>query len=152
MTANPESASDDNHGPASASDGMTTSKDDRAWAMLSHLTIHFLPVVGPLAIRWWKGRESAFARREATEALNFQLAAIMAGVAISGLATGAFHFAYHYADPLYGWKLMLAVLILSVPWLIVLVVLAATWSIIAMVRTSKGQAYRYPLSLRLFRG
>ncbi|MDQ1364966.1 MAG: uncharacterized protein QOE07_2438 [Acidimicrobiaceae bacterium] len=101
--------------------------DDKTWAMLCHLSYFVFGLLGPLIVMLTKGKESAFVRDQAVEALNFHIT----------LAIAMF---------------VSAILILVVVgiFLIAAVFIAgAVLAIMASIAAYNGTAYRYPLTLRL---
>ena len=106
-------------------------QEERTWALASHIG----SIVGawiamaflvPLVILLVKGKESAFIRYHAVESLNFQLSMLIY---------------------LFVGVLLLFVLV----GLVVLPVLGVLWLVfvvIATIRASNGEAYRYPLTIR----
>jgi uncharacterized Tic20 family protein len=101
--------------------------DDRTWAMLSHASFFVFSLLGPLIIMLTKGKESAFVRDQAVEALNFHITFTIA-VFVSALSLLL----------IVGFVLLPAVIIAG----IVLAIMAA-------IAANNGTAYRYPLTLRL---
>jgi hypothetical protein len=117
--------------------------DSRNWAMGVHLSAlagAFVggvgSWVGPLVI-WLLRRETdAFAAQHALEGLNFNItiAILIAAAWIFGILTLGI-----------GLIIILpAALVIAVLWLI--------WTVQATVAASRGELYRYPLSLRLING
>ena len=105
------------------------SKDAKNIAMLSHLLGLFTCFVGPLIIWLLKKDDDPFIDRQGKEALNFQITVVIGLFAASVLSfacIGVFLF------PVIG-------------------VLDLIFCIIASVHASKGQDYRYPISIRLVR-
>jgi uncharacterized Tic20 family protein len=108
------------------------------WAMFAHvggLVAAFLALgfLGPLIVLLVQGQRSAFVRRHAVEALNFQLALLLltvAGVVLSVVTLGL-------------------ALFLVVPLAVVVGVLALIFIVMASVKANSGEDYRYPLNLRL---
>ncbi len=103
------------------------SKDARNWAMLCHLLAIFTGFVAPLIIWLLKREDDPFIDRQGKEALNFQISVILAMV-VAGL---------------------LSTVCIGVPLLIAIPVLNLIFCLIAAVRASSGQDYRYPVALRL---
>jgi uncharacterized Tic20 family protein len=103
------------------------------WGMLAHLSalvglvIPFGNIIGPLVIWLTKGKENAFVEGEAREAINFQIT-----------MTIGFVVCWLLAFILIGFFL---VMILGIVDLVLV--------IIATINASKGEAYRYPFTLRL---
>lgn len=87
-------------------------------------------VLGPAVVWWVKRDDSAFIEYHAREAMNFQISIWLYSAAVSLLLF-----------VLIGWLLVLPLLVFDV----VVVIIAA-------LRASRGELYRYPLSLRLVSG
>lgn len=108
-------------------------KEQRNWAMLAHLSglLAFLSgiggVIGPLVLWLIRREDRNFASDQALEALNFQITVFLAGLIAGVLCLIWIGF------------LLLAVLGIAD---IILIVIAA-------VKSSEGEAYRYPFNLRL---
>lgn len=107
---------------------------ERNWAVLCHLGgfgLYLIPTVGhvlvPLVIWLLKRNESPFIDENGREALNFQIS-----VTIYGVIAGVLAFV------LVGFVLLAA-----------LAVFQFVLMVIASVRASQGESYRYPLTLRL---
>lgn len=102
--------------------------DQRMWAVLGHLAGFVSNFVLPLVL-WLILRErGAFVEDQTKEALNYQITLIILGVvftvvSILTLGIGAILFLYYLA--------------------------AIVFMILAAVAASRGEAYRYPLCLRL---
>ncbi|NIP86154.1 MAG: DUF4870 domain-containing protein [Planctomycetales bacterium] len=116
--------------------GIEEDPDARTMAMLCHLTglssfIGIPGFVGPLVIWLLRKDQQAFVDDQGKEALNFQIAVLLAAVVISavGMATCGIGF-------------------LLVP---VLVVVVLVFCILAAVRANQGEYYRYPLNIRLIK-
>lgn len=107
--------------------------DERNWGMFCHLSIFsglLIPsanIIAPLVIWLLKRKEMPFVDYNGKEALNFQITYLIAFIVSSVLTTILIGF------------LMLAVLVPA--WVIL--------TIIATVKASNGEYYRYPLILRL---
>jgi uncharacterized protein len=112
----------------------TLTREERNWAMLSHLlalvgyfVIPFGNVIAPLIIYLMKKDESPFVADQSRESLNFQISlsiyALISGVLI---------------------VILIGFLLLGVIW-----VAGVALTVIASVKASNGEAYRYPLTLRL---
>ena len=114
-----------------------TTQEERTWALAGHIGT----IVGawiamaflvPLAIMLIKGNTSPFVRHHAVESLNFQLSFLLyllAGVLLSVFTLGL------------G-------LVVVVPVGIVLAVLWLVFVVLATVKASNGESYRYPLTIR----
>ncbi len=115
----------------------TAASDTTTWAMAAHLTalaalVVGLPFIGPLIIYLAK-KENPFVRRHAAEALNFNLS-IMLYTAVLGVITLVL--------------LFVLVGILLIPLFVVLFVGWIVFVIVAAVAASRGEEYRYPLTIR----
>ncbi|MGA1248068.1 MAG: DUF4870 domain-containing protein [Candidatus Nanopelagicales bacterium] len=112
--------------------------NDTNIAVIAHLgtlinLISGLGFIVPLVILLTKGRDSQLVRANAAESLNFQISMIIYAL-VGGILTVTFIFA-----------------IVGIPILIVIVFLIFILPIVAAVRTSNGQSYRYPATLRLIK-
>ena len=101
---------------------------DKIWSMLSHLSAllgvgFVLPLVVYLAMR----KESEYVATNAREALNFHISVLIYAVCC----------------------IPLVFILIGIPMLIVLGLGSLVLAIIATVKASDGQCYRYPLTLRL---
>jgi uncharacterized Tic20 family protein len=101
---------------------------DKIWSMLSHLSAllgvgFVLPLVVYLAMR----KESEYVAANAREALNFHISVLIYGLCC----------------------IPLVLILIGVPMLIVLGLGSLVLAIIATIKASDGQCYRYPLTLRL---
>lgn len=103
------------------------SKDECNIAMLAHLLGIFTGFLGALIIWILKKDDSAYISSQSKEALNFQIT-ITIGFVIA-------------------W--VLAFILIGFIFIPVLLVLNLIFCIIAAIAASKGQDYRYPLTLRL---
>ena len=109
-------------------------ENERTWGMLAHLSALagvVLPiagcVLGPLVV-WLSRRDgSAFVAEHAREALNFNITVALAGVVCMLLMMVFVGFILGSA--------------LFIAWLVL--------TLIAAIRASEGELYRYPFSLRL---
>jgi hypothetical protein len=106
---------------------------ERTWGGAAHwsaLVASFaggLAFLGPLIVLLVKGNESAWVRRQAVESLNFQLSVLIYGI-------------------------VSAVLVLVLIGIFLLAALGILWlvcTILAAVRASNGEDYRYPLCIRM---
>jgi len=111
-------------------------KDARTLGMVCHLSaligllgVPLLNIVGPLVVWHWKKDQYAFVEDQGKESLNFQISMTLYGI-VAGILTLI----------LIGWVL------LGIIWIVNLVLV-----IIAASKANKGEAYRYPLNLRLIR-
>lgn len=130
MTETPHDPTDaDAHGQPPAPEATAPTKDERNLAMLSHLLGIVLGVIGPLIIWLIKKDESPFVDDQGKEALNFQITVLiaMAGVTVIAIITCGFG------------------ALLAPPVMVVDLV----FCIIAALKASGGQHYRYPITTRL---
>jgi uncharacterized Tic20 family protein len=102
--------------------------DDRLMAILSHVLalVPGIGILGPLVIYLVKKDESSFVRDNARESLNFQLTIIL----------------------LY---IILFITLIGVLLWWVVAILNTVLVIVATIRASDNQVYRYPLSFRLIK-
>jgi hypothetical protein len=118
------------HATTSAAPTSQISNDARNWATLSHLSayVSFLGVpslIGPLVI-WLLKRDDPYVDFHAKEALNFNITFLIYGI-------------------------VAAFLIIFLVGLLLLPVVLVTWFvlvIVAAVKASAGDYYRYPMTLR----
>jgi len=107
------------------------SEKERNWSMLCHLSgfaSFFFPfggVIGPLVCWLSKRDESVWLNLNGRNSLNFQLSVLLYTV---------------LAIPL-------CFIIIGIPIILALVLLKVICIIIASVKASKGQLFRYPLSI-----
>jgi uncharacterized Tic20 family protein len=104
----------------------SVSKDATNMAMLCHILAIFTGFLGPLIIWLIKKDDMPFVDRHGKEALNFQLTVLIAWVA-SGLS------------------MFVCVGFVLVP---VVGIADLVLCIIAAVKTSRGEEYRYPVNIR----
>ncbi len=118
-------------GPGGQPHPSGTTQEERTWALGSHIGCILgawiaLAFLVPLVIMLVKGNESAFVRAHAVESLNFQLSMLIYGFVAVLLAFVLIGF--------------LILPVLGVLWLVFVV--------IATMRASEGNPYRYPLTIR----
>ncbi len=101
-------------------------RDDRAWAVSTHLSIFLLGIAFPLAVVLFKGHKSPYVCHQAAEALNFHTTVLLSVMACSLLST-----------------FLVGLLLLPV-----VLVVAAGLAVRAAVHSSRGAWHRYPLTLR----
>jgi len=104
------------------------SGNDKIWSILSHLSAllgvgFILPLVVYLAMR----KESEYVALNAGEALNFHITVFIYGLCC----------------------IPLVFVLIGIPLLIGLVIASFVLAIIAAVKASDGECYRYPLTIRL---
>ena len=111
-------------------------KQSNLWGMLCHLTslsvfigIPFGNIIGPLVVWLIKKDEYPFVNDQGQESLNFQIS-----MTIYGLVSAILCFV------IIGFVLIGVILVTN----IVLVVIAS-------VKANKGEAYRYPFTIRLIK-
>jgi uncharacterized Tic20 family protein len=105
----------------------TPSTDDKNIAVITHITGIFFSIFPGLIVWLLKKDESPYISEQAREALNFQISLLIAYFIAGVLAF-----------------ILIGFLLFPLIWLA-----NAVFSIIAAVTVSKGESYRYPLSLRL---
>ena len=112
----------------------------RQWAMFAHLSallaafLGGLTFLGPLIIYLVKRDEHPFIADQAREALNFNLS-----VLIYSIALGIVSFILTLI--LIGLLLFLLFIPLAIAWIVL--------TIMAGVKANNGEAYRYPLTIRM---
>lgn len=121
--------------------GGPTSPDDTTWALVAHIgslvasAFFGLAFVAPLIVMLAKSG-SPFVRRHAVESLNFQIS-----VLIYVLVGGVVAVVVAFVTVGLGLLVIVPVAIaLGVAWLVVV--------ILATVKASRGEDYRYPLTIR----
>ncbi len=105
--------------------------DERNWAVGAHLSGFAaawvaLGFLGPLVVLLAAGERSPFVRRHAVEALNFNLSTLLYAV-VSGV---------------------LVILLIGIPMLLAVGLLYLVAVVLGAVAASRGEDYRYPLSIR----
>ena len=123
----------DSHEPPMNEPLASTTADEQLWAMVAHLSYLLTYVMGlsflaPLIIWLLQKEKSPFVVDQAKEALNFQLATLLVN-AVLGVAT----------------FFTCGVSLILVP---VVLVGATVYSIIAGIAANRGEAYRYPYTIR----
>ena len=109
------------------SDIAAPSNDDKNIATVTHLGGTVFSFIPGLLVWILKKDDSPYIAGQAKEALNFQITVMLAMFAASILV----------------W-LLIGIVLIPIVWLLNIV-----FCIIAAISTSKGEAYRYPLCLRL---
>lgn len=110
-----------------------TQSQERTWAMVTHLSalaMFIIPlgnVIGPLIIWLMKKDESKYVDDQGKESLNFQIS-----ICIYGLFAA-----------------MLIVIFIGFLLLIGLGILMLVLVVVAAIRASEGERFRYPFTIRL---
>ena len=109
-----------------------SASDERTWAIAAHLSSFVaayvaLGLLGPLTVMLIAGPRSAFVRRHAVEALNFNIS-VLIYVAVAAV---------------------LSLVLIGIPMLIAIGVLYVISVIRGAIAASRGEEFRYPLTLRL---
>jgi uncharacterized protein len=112
----------------------SVSADERTWAMVAHfsaLAAFFVlvlgGVLGPLVVWLVKREHSAFVAEAAKEAINFNIAVLLAGLVC----------------------LPLIFVFIGIPLIAVIFVYWLVMIVVAGIKASEGVHYRYPISLRV---
>ena len=106
--------------------------DERTWSAAAHWSAYVASLVGmsflgPLAVLLVQGTKSPTVRQHAVESLNFQLSLLI-------------------------YAIVSAVLVLVVVGIFGLIAVGLMWLILpllATIKASNGESYRYPLTIRL---
>ncbi len=120
-------------GPSPAPGGV--SSEERQWAMFAHLAalvgfiIPFGNLIGPLIVWQVKKNEMPFVDDQGKEALNFQITVTLAVIVC----------------------LILLVVLIGALLLPIVGIAALVLIVIAGIKANGGEAYRYPLTLRLIK-
>ncbi len=117
----------------------TTDDSARQWAMFAHLSallglVIGLPFVGPLVIYLAKKDDHPFIADQAREALNFNLS-VFIYLIVGTIAA-----------------VILTLILIGILLFFVLFGIAIAWivlTIVAAVKANGGEAYRYPLTIRM---
>jgi uncharacterized protein len=108
----------------------SSASDDKTMALLAHLLGIFTGFIGALIIYLVKKDSSAFVERHAREALNFQITVLIASLVAAVL-----------------WIILIGIFLS-----IAIGVVNIVFCILATMAASKGNEYRYPMTLRLVKG
>jgi uncharacterized protein len=101
---------------------------DKIWSMLSHLSALLgVGIVLPLVVYLAMRHESEYVAANAREALNFHISVLLYSLCC----------------------IPLVLIVIGIPLLLVIGVGSLVLAIIATVKASNGESYRYPLTLRL---
>ena len=108
----------------------TPSNEERNWAVAAHVGSFLaayiaLGLLAPLAVLLFKGNDSQFVRNHAIESLNFQISALI------------------YAAVCF----LLLFVVVGIFFFIALGIFYVVMVILASVRASRGESYRYPLTI-----
>ena len=103
------------------------SADDKNIAVITHITGIFFSIFPGLIVWLLKKDESPYISEQAREALNFQITLLIA-----------------YFISCVLMFILIGFLLIGLVWLANII-----FSIIAAIAASKGESYRYPLTLRL---
>ena len=114
-----------------------TSSDARSWAMAAHLSALIglligFSFIGPLVV-YLARREDPYVRGHAAEALNFNLSVLIYAV-VGGLVL-----------------LILILLIVGIVLIPLAIAAGVAWVVLVVVagiKASRGESYRYPLTIR----
>jgi uncharacterized protein len=139
----PEATTPEPEAVASAPIGKPTPMrpdEERNWGIMAHVSVFLgymvgIPVLGPFVVLLLVRDRSSFARKHATEALNFQLSLLLyflVGTVISV-----------FVGTLALWVL--------VPVAFALLIAAVVFIVQGALVASAGREYRYPLSIRMVR-
>ncbi|MBT8136861.1 MAG: DUF4870 domain-containing protein [Gammaproteobacteria bacterium] len=112
------------------------SKDERTWAMLTHLsaltaffTGGFGAIIGPLVVWLIKKDEMPFVDDQGKEALNFQITMLIATIVSA----------------------VLVLVLIGFLMLVVVGIFDLVMVIIAAVKANDGEQFRYPLTIRFLK-
>lgn len=110
---------------------VTPTKDERTWALVAHLGGIFFSFLAPLVVWLIQKEQMPFVDDQGKEALNFQLALVVASLAAT----------------------ILTVITCGVGSVLFMALYAADliFSIMAAVKVNEGAAYRYPLTIRFIK-
>ncbi len=130
--------------------------NDRNLAVIAHLSVFFAPLLAPGVLFAAHKRES-FVARQAAEALNFHITwFIVQMIAAFGVTAywiiGFLGLASSVAarSPT-GFAAIFGSLFLILPLFALLALVPVIFGIVAALRVSRGEDYRYPLTIRFFR-
>ncbi len=111
-------------------------KQERLWGMLCHLSalagflgVPFGNILGPLVVWLIKKSDYPFVDEQGKEALNFQIS-VAIYMAVAGI---------------------LILVVVGIPLIIGLAIADLVLVILASVKANKGEAYRYPLTMRFIK-
>jgi uncharacterized Tic20 family protein len=123
--------------PTPAPPPVTSAPDSRNWAMAAHLSaliglIVGFSFLGPLVV-YLVRKDDAYVRQHAAEALNFNLSALIYAI-VGGIVLVV--------------SILLIVGIVLIPVAIAAAVAWLVLVIVAGIKAGRGEAYRYPLTIR----
>ncbi|WP_201931584.1 DUF4870 domain-containing protein [Nocardioides donggukensis] len=129
-------------GPEPGDQPGALTSEDRTWALTAHIgslvaAWFAFGFLAPLVVLLVQGGKSPFVRRHAVESLNFQLS-LLIYIVVGGIAA--------FLLTLVTLGLALVVII---PLAIAIAIGALVVVILATVRASNGEDYRYPLTIRI---
>jgi uncharacterized Tic20 family protein len=104
-----------------------TGPEDTTWAVLAHVLGIFFSFIAPLVVLLARGKSSAFVRDQAVEALNFQITVLLAYIVSA----------------------ILIILVIGLFMIFFVGVASIILAIIATIAAGRGEAYRYPVHLRM---
>jgi len=113
--------------PPQAGPGGPGGENDVLWSVLSHVSYFVLGIIFPLIVMLTIGNNRPYVRHHSVEALNFHITIFIASV-VSGL---------------------LILVLVGIILLPIVLIYGAVMAIIAAIKSSQGELYRYPLSIRL---
>ena len=113
--------------PHQAGSGQLSQQDERLWAMLAHLGGIILWFIAPLVVMLTQGEKSPFVRKQAVEALNFQITLTIA----------------------YFVSAILIIVFIGILMIIVVGIGGLVLMIMAGIKANNGEDYRYPINIRL---
>ena len=108
--------------PGAFGSGQLSQQDERMWAMLAHIGAVVLGFIAPLIVLLVQGEKSPFTRANAVESLNFQISLLIVGIPLTIITCG-----------------LGAVIFL----------VAIVFEVIGGIKANGGEAYRYPVAIRL---
>lgn len=107
--------------------GPRPGSDDTTMAMLAHVLGLLTSFVGPLILYLVKKDESPFVRRQAAEALNFQITVIIAYIV----------------------SFILTFILIGIILFFAVGIAALVLAIMAALAANRGEDYRYPINIRM---
>jgi uncharacterized protein len=108
--------------PGAPGTGQLSQSDERLWAMLSQIGAVVIGFIAPLIVLLVQGDKSPFVRAHAVESLNFQISLLIIGIPLTIITCG------------------IGAIIFVVGWV---------FEIIAGIKANNGEAYRYPVNIRM---